>query len=391
MMKRIKRLVPDIGELLSLFNNTFNSPEKPIVKIAPASIMLLGDHTQYNDGILLSAALRTYAKIILSPRGDSEKNVLFNSAVYQLNNGDEAESNWVLTYIAELIKNVEEREEREFGFDLLVEANFPIALGIGRYSAIGAAVLLALDEAFEIQCEESELVNITQGTEKQIIELISNRGNHFTSFFNPPNSLVKTDLRKVQPDFIPFPINNYRIVITDTKIDIKNPASICAERIEECQVGVKGLRLYIWGIKNLRDVGLEFLEKHYHMIPHLVYKRCYYNVLERIRVEKAIKLIKSKRYALFGKLILESHENLNIYYDLSTERLNYLVETAKGIEGVLGSKMISCSPRRAVYHLVHRKMVEKFVERITAEYGEEYGEELDIHEFKFSEGVEYLI
>ncbi len=393
-MKNKKRLLPQISELEKSFFNTFKPSKGAIIKISPASIMFLGDHTHYNDGILLSSAVQKYVSVIFSRRKDTQKNLLFNDTLYNLSvSKDELaalKKDWVFEYLIELIDNLEEREGKKFGFDALVDVDIPVCLGLGRYAALGSAFLKAFKEAYGFQYSEIDLVNITQGTEKQIIELISNRGHHFTAFLNPPKSLVLTDLRKDHPDFIPFPTENYRIILTDTQIDIKNPSAICNERIEECQVGVKGLRLYIWGIKNLRDVKLDFLKQHIHMIPRLVYKRCYYNVTERKRVEEAIKNIEKKKLKEFGKLIFDSHNSLNEDYDLSTEHLNFIVNNSKELPGVIGSKMISCSPRRSAYHIVKKENSDEFIDKISTIYRQKYDSELEISKIKFSEGAEFL-
>ncbi|RMD50996.1 MAG: hypothetical protein D6830_01355, partial [Ignavibacteria bacterium] len=289
-----------------------------------------------------------------------------------------------------LLDNLEEKYDRKFGFNALVDVNIPVCLGIGRYSSLGSAFLRAFNSAFDIHMNSKDSVNITQGTEKDIIEQISNRGHHFTSILNPAKSLVLTDLRKDDPSFIPFPTNKYSIVLTDTKIDIKNPSKICNERIEECQVGVKGLRLYIWGIKNLRDVKKDFLERHIHMIPRLVYKRCYYNVTERERVEKAIDAIEKRKFDEFGKIICDSHQSLRTDYDLSTDMLDFISQNACKYDGVLGSKMISCSPRRSVFNLVQKNFADEFIELIQQDFSEKYKEELEIHKLNLIEGAEYL-
>lgn len=389
-MKQIKKLVPEINDLKKQFIEEFNPNRKPKVKIAPVSLMLLGDHTQYNDGILLSSALQLYAVAVIAENELNEKRIMINGSV-QKNTSKKNKYSWIEKYLNVLIDNIEELEEKTFSFDLLLKAEFPEALGIGRYPAIGAAFLMAFNELYDLNYDNRTLVNLTQGSERQVVDKISNKGNHNAAFFNPSNSLVKTDLRKEQPEFIPFVANNYRVVITDTGVDIENPAEICAERINECEIGVKGLRLYIWGIKNLRDVDPDFLKKHYHMIPHIVYKRCNYTVEERFRVERAIELLRNKKLNELKHVFYESHTSLDTDYSLSSEEQNFIVETAQNIDGVIGSKMISCSPKRAVYHLVHKKNVEVFTELLTKLYKKKFGKKLAVYTLKFSDGAQFLI
>lgn len=391
-MDLIRKNIKHFDDLIDRFSASFPDSKKRYHSHAPASIMLLGDHTHYNDGILLSNAVDKFTTVILSPRIDGEKTVLLDNQIFELSikAHNAFRKNWILEYIIVLLENLEERYNRKFGFNALVDVDIPVCLGIGRYASLGSAFLRAFNSAFDIYMTTKDIVNFTQGTEKDIIEQISNRGHHFTSNLNPAKSLVITDLRKDEPSFIPFPSTKYAIVLTDTKIDIKNPSQICNERIEECQVGVKGLRLYIWGIKNLRDIKKDFLERHIHMIPRLVYKRCYYNVTERERLERAIEAIEKRKFTDFGNTICESHQSLKTDYDLSTEMLDFISQRACEYNGVLGSKMISCSPRRSVFNLVQKHYVDEFIELIQRDYSEKNNAELETHKLNLIEGAEYL-
>jgi galactokinase len=165
---------------------------------------------------------------------------------------------------------------------------------------------------------------------------------------------------------------------------------VCNERIDECEIGVKGLRLYIWGIKTLRDVGKDFLLKHYHMLPKRIFSRVLYNVKERARAEEALKLLKKKSYAEFGALIFESHKNLSEDYEISSDQCDFLVGQAGVIEGVLAAKMISCSPILSTFNLVVTGEVAKFTSRIQKAYEKRYNSRLKTHVLKLSGGVKKI-
>lgn len=387
-MELEERTSHKLEELAREFSDTFNNRGNFVVKTSPASLMIMGDHTHYNDGILLSVPVSEYATVILRKRKDCSKNVLFENKLYRFHTDAEEDfaNNWLGEYLQKLFIYLDEKWEECFGFDALLEAEIPECLGIGRYSAIGSAFVKALYEDYNIYQSDIEIADVTQGVEKQIIEQISNRGHHFTSILNPKNAIILTDLREEEPQLLEFPAEDYRIILADTGIRIKNPSAICNERIEECMVGVSGLRLYIWGIKNLRDVELDFLKSHVHMIPKIVYRRCYYNVTEKSRVEKAISLINVGALESFGQLIRESHNGLKSDYDLSSEQQNFIVTAAKEHPGYLGGKMISCSPKRAVYNLVRKEFAEDFIRHIRDNYRAKFGKDLEIRKLKFAEG-----
>ncbi|MBU4338067.1 hypothetical protein KKD57_00730, partial [Patescibacteria group bacterium] len=136
-----------------------------------------------------------------------------------------------------------------------------------------------------LKISDENLLNIVRRNELNVIGKISNQAHHYTIQFGKENRLFIMDLRTKEHRTISLDCSKYSLAICDSGEKIIEPQKICAERIEECEVGVKGLRLYVWGIKNLRDIELEFLLKHVHMLPGRIFSRVLYNVKERLRAQ----------------------------------------------------------------------------------------------------------
>jgi galactokinase len=175
-----------------------------------------------------------------------------------------------------------------------------------------------------------------------------------------------------------------------TDEEFSTPNLVCNERIEECEVGVKGVRLYIWGIKNLRDVKLDFMQKHFHVLPKRIYNRIAYNVKERIRTEEAYKAIKNKDVSSFGSYIFESHTSLSQDYDLSIPTLDFIVNECKATEGVFGAKMISCSPSRTIFALAKSDQAKTIAEKINTAFKNKFSKELTINYLSTTNGAKLI-
>ncbi|MBM4170419.1 MAG: hypothetical protein FJ214_00945 [Ignavibacteria bacterium] len=383
-------LNPEILSVKFKFEKLFGNSKPPHFIIAPASLIILGDHTHYNDGILISTALNKYTTVVIRKREDQLINIfdcnLNLSVNFSLNEINAQNSN-LLKQIIGLIKILHEKNYINIGFDCLVYSDVPECLGLGRLVSYDVSFASAINKTFNLKLDNSELAKLIFENELNYIGKISNIAHIYTSFYEKENRFMNIDLRTLQYKTFDMFKNNIELIIINTKEKIDGIENICKERIEECEIGTKGLRLYIWGIKNLRDVEQEFLLRHYHMLPKRIFDRVLFNVNERIRTEKALKLIKSSKMEEFGKILIESHWSLAYDYQLSSDKLNYLVETASNIKGVFGSKMICCSPYRSTFTLVKRESTKIFLNTIRKKYNEKYNADLETFVFKPTEGV----
>jgi galactokinase len=384
---------PEIARVLELFQNAFGNTTGSVLHLSPASLMLLGDHTHYNEGILISACVDKSWVFILKKRKDKEINILTpdsNEIVnFSLQNtdGDNKDQRKLLKGLIGLLN---EENLLSSGFDCIVSTNVPECLGLGSYAAYQVGFMNAVKKLYSLELDEIKILDLIRRNEVKLIGRISNAGHHYTAQFAKDKRLLYIDLRTMERKYISVDDESMTLVICDTGKEVTDPSKVCNERIDECEIGVRGLRLYIWGIKTLRDVGKDFLLKHYHMLPKRIFNRILYNVKERNRAEEAIKLLKRKSYAEFGKLIFESHRNLSEDYELSSDRCDFLVAEAALIEPVLAAKMISCSPILSTFNLVATGGVEEFTARIQKAYENRYDGRLKIHVLKLTGGVKKL-
>lgn len=385
-----KELNPDLLSIKFKFEKIFGNSKTSHFIIAPASLIILGDHTHYNDGILISTALNKYTAVIIRKREDQIIKIFdCNSNLslsFSTNNIYDYKDN-SLKQIIGLLKIFYEKNYINSGFDSLIYCDVPECLGLGRLVSYDVSFASALKKTFNIKLDNSELIKLIFENELNNFGKISNMAHIYTSLYEKENRFMNIDLRTLQYKTFDMLKNNIELIIINTKDKIVGIEDICKERIEECEIGTKGLRLYIWGIKNLRDIEQEFLLRHYHMLPKRIFNRVLFNVNERKRTEKALKFIKSSNMEEFGKILTESHWSLANEYQLSSEKLNFLVETASNIKGVFGSKMICCSPYRSTFTLVKKESTKSFINTIRKKYYEKYKADLETFIFKPTDGV----
>ncbi len=375
------------------FEELYNNLKGTYFFLTPASLILLGDHTHYNDGILLSAAINKYSLVLARKRNDNRVNltdlVKQKSISFIINDIDNQDDYHFRNPVC-FLKLLNNDGLLTSGFDLLFHADIPECLGLGSLASNEVGFAMSIKKILNINITNDDLLGYVRKCELENLGKISNIAHHYTVKYAAENKLFSIDLRNMSYKSISYNYDNLNLIIANTKEKIPFVADTCNERISECEVGVKGLRLYIWGIKNLRDVEQSFLLRHYHMLPKRIFNRVLYNVNERIRTEEALKYLKKNMIEEFGNCITQSHWSISNDYELSCEKCDFLVQKSSELTGVLGSKMISCSPWRSTFHLVEKAKSKSVIKQITKAYKDKFGEEPEFFNFTLSNGTKEL-
>ena len=357
---------------------------------SPAGIVLLGDHTHYTEGILLAGAVDMYTAIAVQKRNDNHFRLVIhneNEYSFTLDNIEVVTKYVKAALITEILKIMKSEDLISTGLDCYIETEIPHCIGLGYYSALIMGYIYALNQELKLNLTNEKMVEIGFEAQKSKIGKIANKATLYATLTTQKNVLQFYDLRKKVPVNTDALSKQYKVVIFDTGEAIHEPQNICNERIEECEIGVKGLKLYVWGIKNLRDIKPDFLEKHIHMLPRRVYNRCLYNVNERIRVQNAADSIYNEHYEDLGNFIFDSHVDLANLYEISTDKLDYVVEESLNSGLVGGAKVVSCSSYRSVLSLIEEKNVDKAIELISEKYKEKFEGTLITYRLDFCNGL----
>ncbi len=358
---------------------------------SPASLIFLGDHTHYNEGVLLSTAVDKYVAAVGRKRKDNKILFVSNFAdgIIDIDNLENTKfgNRFPEKFIINLFSILRNKELLKCGLEICLTSEIPDCFGLGSVAAHQIALLKLINKIAHLELNKTELVTLSREMEMMIIGKISNEAHHYTALNAKSNSFVFTDLRTKIVKNIPVEFCKFEIVLLDTEISIPDAPKMCSERIEECEIGAKTLKLYMWGIKNLRDVSEEFLQKKVFTLPKRVYQRLCYNVYERIRVEDALKSIFNEEYDEFGKIISCSHKSLASDYSMSCAEVDFAAAESVKMNGVIAAKMVSCSPKRCLYTVVNKENTDVFIRNISEKYFDKYGKLLDVHRVNICSGV----
>ncbi|MGD0219688.1 MAG: galactokinase [Acidimicrobiales bacterium] len=348
----------------------------PLIFRAPGRVNLIGEHTDYNDGFVFPIALQHATWVAVARRDDRRMRVrsqtLSETAEFNLDEVDlHARHNWT-DYVRGLAIVLETSGHRLVGADMLIDSDLPLGAGLGSSAAIematGFALLTVSGAAFHLD----DLAAAGQRTENTFIGLRSGILDQYASCHGVRGHALLLDCRELVARPVLLGAST-RFVVANSMVRHKLAASEYNTRRGECDSGVAVLANAIPGVRALRDVSFAQLETNKSLLDPVVYRRCRHVVTENARVLAAVDALEASDEEAFGELMVRSHESLRDDYEVSCSELDLLVETALGIDGVLGARLTGGGFGGCTINLVREGAVERFSAILAAHYEESTG------------------
>ena len=308
---------------------------------APGRVNLIGEHTDYNEGFVMPAAIEFYVWIAIAPRND--RKLLLNSINFSetveidLQNGVTRRNHWS-DYVAGVAVMLELAGHHLQGANLLIRGDVPIGAGLSSSAAIEVASGLAVTENSGLSVNRLELVKLCRRAENEFVGARVGIMDQFISGCGKEGHALMLDCRSLECRLLPLP-RDVSLVICNTMVKHELASGEYNTRRAECEEGVRLLSHSLPSIRALRDVSLAELEAQAATLPEVIYKRCRHVISEDARVTKAAASLEQGDLKTFGALMAESHRSLRDDYEVSCAELDLLVELAAQQEGVYGARM----------------------------------------------------
>ena len=363
--------------------------QDPQVFRAPGRVNLIGEHTDYNEGFVMPAAIGFYTSAAIAPRSDTKVNVRsqsFEGAVsFDIGDDLRPKHNWS-DYVVGVIDQVKRSGERLRGLDILIQGDVPIGAGLSSSAAIEVAVGFALLNAEHATIDRVRLALLCQRAENEFVGMRCGIMDQFISCNGQRNHALMLDCRNLQFKLLPIS-PGASIVICNTMVKHQHASGEYNQRRADCEQGVKILQKCVPGIRSLRDVSVEQLERHREMLPPVIYRRCRHVVTENARVESAAEKLQKNDLRAFGGLMAKSHMSLRDDYEVSCRELDVMVEIATAQAGVFGARMTGGGFGGCTINLVASEHVEAFRKRVAAEYERAIGLKPDVYITSAADGA----
>jgi len=360
---------------------------------APGRVNLIGEHTDYNDGFVMPAAIDKYTWVAIASREDRKirlQSTHFpDTAEFDLDAPDpKREGKWS-DYPHGVAVMLERAGHRLRGADIVIHGEVPIGAGLSSSAAIEVSTGLALADQAGIPIDREELAKICQRAENEFVGMRSGLMDQFISCFGEAERAMMLDCRSLEFKLLPIP-KKTSLMVCNTMVKHELGKSEYNTRRAECEEGVKILARKRPEIKALRDVSLDELENESDEIPKNIYKRCHHVITENQRVIDAADSLEAGDLNRFGELMYASHESLRNDYEVSCEELDVMVDLASKLPGVYGARMTGGGFGGCTVNLVESDKADDFQKAIATGYEDRTGIKPDIYRFIPAAGADKI-
>lgn len=339
--------------------------ETPVVVRSPGRVNLIGEHTDYNEGFVLPAAIDKAIYFAIAPRND-ERCVfhaldLKDSYEVQLGKLTKSPKGWP-NYLLGVLDQFQFHGYTIKGFNCVFGGNIPIGAGMSSSAALEAGLAYGLNDLFQLHIDLMTLVKLAQKAENEFVGVQCGIMDQLINIFGRDGHVLRLDCRSLEYEYYPFEKQRIKIVLCDTQVQRQLRSSEYNTRRQQCEQGVRILQRKNPTIKNLRDVPLEMLKEFKKEMDPVVYRRCKYVIEENTRVLGACDDLVKGNFIEFGQKMFQSHQGLRDDYEVSCRELDILVDAAAKQKGVIGARLMGAGFGGCTINLVWSEQLESFEE-----------------------------
>jgi galactokinase len=371
------------------FKNRFG--KEPQLYRSPARINIIGEHTDYNDGFVMPAAIDKEIIFAIAENGSNKARIyamdLDQSTEFEIiDTAPDSIQTWS-NYLRGVIAGLTSKGIQLKGFDLVFGGNIPLGAGVSSSAAIEGGIGVALQGLFKFDISRMDLAKIGQMAEHEYVGVKCGLMDQFANLHGKKDYVMKFDCRSLEYEYIPFFAEGYTVLLIDTKVKHALASSEYNTRRAECEQGVAVVQKDFPEVIKLRDVTLEMLSRYREKLDPIVYKRCEYVIEENIRVDRAAYALKNGDFGLLGDLLLQSHDGLSMKYEVSCKELDFLVQLAAEDFQVAGARMMGGGFGGCTINLVESDHLNKFIEYVGKAYNSYFGVEPEFYSFSITDGA----
>jgi len=365
-----------------------------IIAQSPGRINIIGEHTDYNDGFVLPAAINKKSVFKLSKNGsDQTVNIrsedFGNSYSFSLTDLKPLKSGWE-NYVMGVINELQKSGAHLEGFDGEFGGDVPIGSGMSSSAALECSLAFGLNELFDLGFDNWQIIKICQLAEHNFAGIKCGIMDQFASVMGKKDHAMLLDCRSLEYKFFPLELGKYEFLLMNTNVSHTLASSEYNTRRIECEKGVEIIRSKFPNIKNLRDATLEMLTHCTSELPEPIFKRCHHIITENERVLNATDALTKKDFHLLGKLMYQSHLSLQTKYEVSCQELDFLVDITQENPHVLGSRMMGGGFGGCTINLILRNERASFVDHASTAYRKQYGIDLKDYSVQISDGSKII-
>jgi len=332
---------------------------------APGRINLIGEHTDYNDGLVMPIALRLGVTVAATSRDDTSVRLTTDAAVsprdvaYVLG-AEERDGTWVDR--ARGVTAILARDGAALGgFDAQITSDLPVGAGLGSSAAFSIALLRAISMLFDLALDDTGTARIAHAAENEFAGARSGMLDQLASVYGQSSDALLIDMRDQSTQMIPLS-PTIELAVIDSGTRHEHATGGYNRRRAECEEACVHL-----GVASLRDIDERPLDEMLERLPPPLDRRVRHVVTENARVRRAVDAVRSRDDVTLGEILNASHRSLRDDYEVSTPELDQLVMLATAA-GALGARVVGGGFGGSIIALVQRGEGRELAARVLEGY-----------------------
>ncbi len=384
-------VIPQLGSA-GLLEEKLGPGPADLVSLAPGRVNLIGEHTDYNEGFVLPVAIDRYTEIALRRRRDMSVRI-YSSAFDESFSVElplrhpRPQGRWH-DYLLGILLEFGKFLDFPHGFDAAIVSHVPLGAGLSSSASLEVAFAAGIARLFGIGMEGLELVELCQRAERDFVGVPCGIMDQYVAYFGRAGHALLLDTRAFRHRAVPLELPGLTFLVIDSGTRRTLAGSGYAARRRECGEAARWLaaRFPDAGIRSLRDVSPEMLDRAKGEMPEVLWRRARHVVEENERVHEAAEALVRGDAEGFGRLLTASHTSLRDLFEVSTPQLDFLVEEGLAL-GALGARLVGGGFGGASLHLVGEAFAEEYVSRLGAAYRRRWGLALKSFEVRPGDGT----
>jgi len=381
-----------IEKLRTIFLEKYQ--QEPTIVRSPGRINVIGEHTDYNHGFVLPAAIDKAAYLAVSLRTDDEIHLTatdlhetFTMRVQDLKPvQDVSWPNYLLGSAAQFSKS----NIKLPGFNAILTSDVPIGAGLSSSAAVECATVFALNELLHTKLNRLTMLNMARMAEHEFAGVKCGVMDQFASMMGKKDHVIKLDCRSLEYEYVPFKLEGIKILLLNTNVKHSLASSEYNTRRAECETAVKWIRTYIPEINSLRDVSEAMLDRYVKPTDKTIDLRARFIVQEIARLQAACEDLRTQNLHSLGHKMFATHDGLSEMYEVSCAELDWLVDKVRTNKSVLGARMMGGGFGGCTINLVREEAVEELVSTLKPAYEQAMELPLSYYIASIEDGTELI-
>jgi galactokinase len=341
---------------------------------APGRVNLIGEHTDYNDGLVMPVALDRFTRVLLTRRTD-RRLVVHSQTV-----GKTAEASldalaprqdWS-DYVFGIAALLQQAGIAVRGAELVISSNVPVGAGLSSSAALEVATAKALLATTDASLDSVALAQLCRRAENEFVGARVGIMDPYVALHGRPRHALLLDCRSLTHQLVPIPAG-ITLVVANTMVKHALAGSEYNKRRADCEAATRALASRLPHVRALRDVSSAQLEQHATVLTGVEHKRARHVVSENERVAATAAALTRGDIAALALLFSASHRSLRDDYEVSCAELDALVDAAADAPGVRAARMTGGGFGGCTVNVVDENCVDAFKAAVAASYQQRVG------------------